>query len=168
MSMKHFWVRSALTVLACLSIVSAAAACEWPERLYGYRPQNYGYPPSNYIFPRYGLVRGTVYFQGPPYGAPPPEAFGPPLPPPSMSDGLGAGPCAAAPFALPVAARLAAAARSESGKRFARDPLRRTTANRRYTAPSWPKNKSACVVVGNPRLPMFTPSAVNICGLLSV
>lgn len=75
-----------LLLAILLSTASAAVAGEWLQRLYGYRPQNYGYPPSNYIFPRYGLVRGTVYYQGPPYGAPPPEAFGPPMPPAPLAE----------------------------------------------------------------------------------
>ena len=62
--------RGVLAVAAIMLVPVLAQAGDWRYRLYGYTPRNYGYAPSNYIFPRYGLVRGYVYFEGPAYGSP--------------------------------------------------------------------------------------------------
>ncbi|HEY5315427.1 MAG TPA: hypothetical protein VIK18_23050 [Pirellulales bacterium] len=86
------WLLVFVTLAFC--VASAAKAGDWRYRLYGYTPRNYGYFPSNYVFPRYGLVRGYVYVEGPPYGSPafddprhtPPTLVDPALPQPPAEE----------------------------------------------------------------------------------
>ena len=59
-----------MLITALLAAFGVAQAGERLWYRYGYRPKVYGYPPSSYVFPRYGFVRGYVYFEGPPYGSP--------------------------------------------------------------------------------------------------